>query len=58
MFSFLFFQADYEFKRKYGYIAYLSILFLWEVIPTYLIVIFFRVTFPFSTSRMLAQVYT
>ena len=27
---------------------YLSVLFLWEVIPTYLIVIFFRITFPFS----------
>jgi hypothetical protein len=49
-------MADYEFKRKYGYIVYLSILFFWEVIPTYLIVIFFRVTFPFSAYRRLAQV--
>ncbi|CAI8018833.1 Integral membrane protein GPR137B [Geodia barretti] len=50
-------MADYEFKRKYGYVSYLSILFLWEVIPTYAIVIFFRVAFPFSTCRKLSPVF-
>lgn len=38
-------QADYEFNTKYGYITYLIALIFWEVIPTYLVVIFFRVKF-------------
>lgn len=50
-------QADYEFKGRYGYVVYLTILFFWEVIPTYLIVIFFRVSFPYSFYRTLAQVH-
>lgn len=42
-------QGDFEFEdgnNHYGYIAYLAVLVIWEVIPTYLIVIFFRVRMP------------
>lgn len=38
-------QADYEWNSKYGYVSYLIALICWEVIPTYLVVIFFRVKF-------------
>lgn len=43
-----FVQGDFEFEsdNHYGYIAYLAVLVIWEVIPTYLIVIFFRVRIP------------
>jgi len=43
-------MADYEFNAHYGYIVYLLVLFVWEVIPTYLIVFFFRVRLPSSSS--------
>ena len=42
-------QGDFEFEdgnNHYGYIAYLAVLVIWEVIPTYLIVVFFRVRMP------------
>lgn len=42
-------QGDFEFEdpnNHYGYIAYLAVLVIWEVIPTYLIVIFFRIKMP------------
>lgn len=45
-------QGDFEFEdtnNHYGYIAYLAVLVIWEVIPTYLIVIFFRVRMPSSS---------
>lgn len=39
-------QADNEFKGHYGYIVYFTVQVIWEVIPTYLIVFFFRVRVP------------
>jgi len=45
-------QADNEFyssqgnKRNYGYVTYFTVLLVWEIIPTYLIVIFFRIRKP------------
>lgn len=47
-------QADNEFGsdhqgNKYGYVTYFIVLVVWEVIPTYLIVIFFRVRMPLQT---------
>ena len=39
-------QADFEFQSHYGYIAYLVVMLVWEVLPTYLIVLFFRVRIP------------
>ena len=43
-------QADNEFKSHFGYIDYFVVQVVWEVIPTYLIVFFFRVTFPSSST--------
>ena len=46
-------QGDFEFGHDndhYGYIAYLAVLVIWEVIPTYLIVIFFRVRMPSASA--------
>ncbi len=43
-------QADNEFRTHYGYIVYFVVQVIWEVIPTYLIVFFFRVTFPSSSA--------
>lgn len=44
-------EGDYGFmkdinSRKDGYIAYFAVLMVWEVIPTYIIVFFFRVRLP------------
>lgn len=46
-------QADNEFSTHYNYIVYFVVQVIWEVIPTYLIVFFFRVTFPSSTVSLL-----
>lgn len=49
-------MADYEFQKpngqenKYGYIAYFVVLVVWEVLPTYLVVLFFRVRIPHKDS--------
>ncbi len=48
-------QADNEFftskgENKYGYVAYFAVLVIWEIIPTYMIVIFFRVRMPSASS--------
>ena len=41
-------QGDNEWKGNYGYISYFLVLLFWEVLPTSLIVIFFRVKLPCS----------
>ena len=49
-------QADNEFytstgkHNKYGYVAYFAVLVIWEIIPTYMIVVFFRVRLPSKSS--------
>ena len=43
-------QGDNEWKGNYGYISYFLVLLFWEVLPTYLVVIFFRVKLPCSCS--------
>lgn len=48
LFLFLCVQGDNEWKSNYGYISYFLVLLFWEVIPTYLIVIFFRLKLPCS----------
>jgi len=46
-------QGDNQFgdSNKYGYIAYFSILIVWEVMPTYIIIFFFRVRLPSYSYR-------
>lgn len=41
-------QGDNEWEGNYGYISYFLVLLFWEVIPTFLIVLFFRVKLPCS----------
>ena len=56
-------QADYEFQKpngqenKYGYIAYFVVLVVWEVLPTYLVVLFFRVRIPHKDSVSTCTMY-
>eukprot|EP00731_Ephydatia_muelleri_P027674 Em0019g547a len=44
-------MVDHLFGNEYGYIAYLVELLLWEVVPTYLIVVYFRVKIPWHLVR-------
>lgn len=46
------FMADVK-RAKYGYIAYLVVLMVWEVLPTYIIISFFRVRLPNHSSLKL-----
>ncbi len=42
-------QGDYGggmHTQHYGYITYFAVLLIWEVMPTYIIVFFFRVRLP------------
>lgn len=49
-------QADNEFREadgesnRYGYVAYFAVLVIWEIIPTYMVVVFFRVKIPSRSS--------
>lgn len=46
-------EGDFEFSKdnKYGYIFFLIVLMIWEIVPTYIIVYFFRVRIPYHTCR-------
>lgn len=58
MLCFMFSQGDFEFlssdgsANKYGYIVFFTVMMIWEVIPTFIIVFFFRVRFPHHQSRV------
>lgn len=44
-------------SRKDGYIAYFAVLMVWEVIPTYIIVFFFRVRLPSHSVSVCMHIY-
>lgn len=53
-------QGDFEFSKdnKYGYIFFLIVLMIWEIVPTYIIVYFFRVRIPYHTCRRTVSLWS